>query len=106
MLLVEQALADLMSKGTKTKWGNLYGFILLPFNIALREDPLDYVREAKSTVDRKKNSYGIFCTYLLNKLILKTLGIKVCEAIYIHTQTHTHIYIYIYILIFLFAGKF
>ncbi|XP_062082159.1 wax ester synthase/diacylglycerol acyltransferase 5-like isoform X2 [Humulus lupulus] len=71
-----QALADLMSNGTKTKWGNLYGFILLPFKIALRDDPLDYVRAAKSTVDRKKNSGGIFCTYLLNKIILKTLGIK------------------------------
>ncbi|POO01188.1 O-acyltransferase [Trema orientale] len=76
-----QDVADLMSKGTKTKWGNLYGFILLPFTIALREDPLDYVREAKSTVDRKKHSYGIFCTYLLNKLVLKTLGIKAAATV-------------------------
>ncbi|XP_030503296.2 wax ester synthase/diacylglycerol acyltransferase 5 [Cannabis sativa] len=76
-----QDLADLMSKGTKSKWGNLYGFILLPFKIALRDDPLDYVRVAKSTVDKKKNSGGIFCTYLLNKIILKTFGIKAAAKV-------------------------
>ena len=44
----------MMEKGTKAKWGNCIGSVLLPFAIALRDDPLDYVRQAKATIDRKK----------------------------------------------------
>ncbi|POO01190.1 O-acyltransferase [Trema orientale] len=65
---------------SKTKLGNVVGFLHLPFTISLQEDPLDYIRGAKSTVDRKKNSYGSLFTYLFNKLLLKTLGTKAAVA--------------------------
>ncbi|KAG5629783.1 hypothetical protein H5410_001500 [Solanum commersonii] len=45
-----QALVDMMEKETKAKWGNWVGFALLPFKIALQDDPLDYIREAKATI--------------------------------------------------------
>lgn len=72
-----QALADMMEKDTEAKWGNWIGFVLLPFKIALRDDPLDYVRDAKSTIDRKKNSLEAVYTHYIADLVLKFFGIKV-----------------------------
>ncbi|XP_021909278.1 O-acyltransferase WSD1-like [Carica papaya] len=51
-----QVLANMMAKGSKAIWGNCIGYILIPFTIALQKDPLDYIRTAKSIVDRKKLS--------------------------------------------------
>lgn len=72
-----QALADMMEKEGEAKWGNWIGYVLLPFTIAIRDDPIDYVREAKATVDRKKRSLEAFCTFSIAEMILKLLGIKV-----------------------------
>lgn len=72
-----QALADMMEKEGEGKWGNWIGYVLLPFTIAIRDDPLDYVREAKATVDRKKHSLEAFCTFSIAEMILKLFGIKV-----------------------------
>ncbi|KAJ9539135.1 hypothetical protein OSB04_031868 [Centaurea solstitialis] len=71
-----QALADMMEHDTKAKWGNWFGYVLLPFNIGIKDDPLDYVREAKATVDRKKHSLeALYSSYMI-KLVLKLFGIK------------------------------
>ncbi|XP_062148270.1 wax ester synthase/diacylglycerol acyltransferase 5-like isoform X2 [Alnus glutinosa] len=59
-----QDLADMMAKGSKARWGNLIGYILLPFTIALQDNPLDYVRQAKATIDRKKLSLEAICTFV------------------------------------------
>ncbi|XP_065860208.1 wax ester synthase/diacylglycerol acyltransferase 11-like [Euphorbia lathyris] len=71
-----QALADMMEKDTKAKWGNWIGYVLLPITIAIKDDPLDYVREAKSTVDRKKHSLEAFFTFCIADIFLKLFGIK------------------------------
>ncbi|XP_021893046.1 O-acyltransferase WSD1-like [Carica papaya] len=76
-----QALADMMEKNTEAKWGNWIGFILLPFDIAIRDDPLDYVRQAKATVDRKKRSLEAIYTFSISELVLKLFGIKVASAL-------------------------
>ena len=34
-------LAEMMEKGSKAKWGNWIGCVLLPFDAALHDDPLD-----------------------------------------------------------------
>lgn len=65
-----------MMKDTKAKWGNWIGYVLLPFNIAIRDDPLDYVREAKATVDRKKHSLEAIFTFSIAEMVLKLFGIK------------------------------
>ncbi|XP_024024176.1 O-acyltransferase WSD1 [Morus notabilis] len=75
-----QALTDMMAKNSKAKWGNLLGYLLLPFNIALQDDPLDYVRQAKATIDRKKHSLEAICTYLCARFLQKIFGVEITAA--------------------------
>jgi hypothetical protein len=53
------------------------GYIICPFSIALHEDPLEYVRQAKATVERKKHSLEAICSYAFAKLVLNLFGVKV-----------------------------
>nr|XP_011470231.1 PREDICTED: O-acyltransferase WSD1-like isoform X1 [Fragaria vesca subsp. vesca] len=76
-----QDLADMMAKKSKTKWGNRIGYVLVPFIIALQDDPLDYVRGAKSHLDRKKHSLEAFCTYLCANVLTKLIGAKGAGAV-------------------------
>ncbi|KAJ9539241.1 hypothetical protein OSB04_031974 [Centaurea solstitialis] len=88
-----QALSDMMEKDTEAKWGNSVSYVLLPFNIGIKDDPLDYVREAKATINRKKHSLEAFVIFYILKLVLNLFGIKVTSFkvynIYIHQNTHT-----------------
>ncbi|XP_006478432.2 wax ester synthase/diacylglycerol acyltransferase 4-like [Citrus sinensis] len=70
-----QELADTVKNGYKTKSGNKIGFVIFPFSIALRDDPLDYLREAKARMDRKKASLESEFSYLLSQYTVK-FGIK------------------------------
>ncbi|XP_060204170.1 wax ester synthase/diacylglycerol acyltransferase 11-like [Lycium barbarum] len=76
-------LADMMENGIKGKrgWGNWFGYVLLPFKIALCDDPLNYVKEAKATVDRKKRSFEALFTLTMAELVIKFFGIKVATAV-------------------------
>lgn len=71
-----QALADMMEKNSKVRWGNWISYVLLPFTISLKDDPLDYVREAKATINRKKLSLESLCTYSAAELLVKLFGAK------------------------------
>ncbi|KAF3634753.1 putative CAP [Capsicum annuum] len=85
-----QALADMMDKDTsEAKWGNLVGFVLVPFKIALQDEPLDYIRGAKATIDRKKNSLEAIYTSFITELALKFFGIKTSSWILHKTFTNT-----------------
>lgn len=75
-----QELADMMEKDTEAKWGNWVGYILLPFDIGLRDDPLDYIRKAKKTIDRKKHSLEVLVTSAIANFVLRLLGIKRASA--------------------------
>ncbi|KAI3803062.1 hypothetical protein L1987_31210 [Smallanthus sonchifolius] len=59
------------------QWGNRIGYVLLPFAIGLKSNPLDYVKEAKAVIDRKKSSLEPLYTYFVVYLVLKLFGIKV-----------------------------
>ncbi|VVA27389.1 PREDICTED: O-acyltransferase [Prunus dulcis] len=83
------ALADMMEKNTEAKWGNWIGYVLLPFTIALRDDPLDYIREAKTTIDRKKHSLEAIYTFSIAELVLKLFGIKRASALSHRIISHT-----------------
>ncbi|WMV50647.1 hypothetical protein MTR67_044032 [Solanum verrucosum] len=63
----------MMENGSKGKrgWGNWFGYALLPLKIALRDDPLDYVKEAKAAVDRKKRSFEALFTLTMAELLIK-----------------------------------
>ncbi|EFH42231.1 hypothetical protein ARALYDRAFT_918418 [Arabidopsis lyrata subsp. lyrata] len=87
-----EALADMMAKKSKCRWGNLFGYILLPFSVGLEADPLEYVRQAKATIDRKKNSLEAVFSMAFFKLILKVLGLKASVVLVrkvIHSTTLT-----------------
>ncbi|CAH1426570.1 unnamed protein product [Lactuca virosa] len=67
---------ETMKTGKMGRWGNQIGYVLLPFAIGLKTDPLDYVKEAKAVIDRKKASLEPLYTYFVVYLVLKLFGIK------------------------------
>ncbi|XP_064959300.1 wax ester synthase/diacylglycerol acyltransferase 11-like [Musa acuminata AAA Group] len=84
------ALAELMEgRDDGTKWGNLIGYIILPFEIFNHKDPLDYVRRGKAIADRKKNSLEAIFTYKSAELVVKCLGIKAAAKLCHRMLTHT-----------------
>lgn len=68
------------------------GYIILPFSIVLYKDPLEYVRHAKATIDRKKHSLEAICSYACAKLVLNLLGVKVIG--------YCHEFLYSFLLVF------
>ncbi|XP_076955730.1 wax ester synthase/diacylglycerol acyltransferase 11-like [Bidens hawaiensis] len=76
-----QALADLMEKNAEAKWGNWLGYVILPLTIGIRDDPLDYVREAKAMIDRKKHSLEALCSFSIGAFVFKLFGIKAANTI-------------------------
>ncbi|KNA25965.1 hypothetical protein SOVF_001870 [Spinacia oleracea] len=76
-----QDLADMMEKDAEVKWGNALGYMLLPFNLGLHDDPLDYVRSAKKTVDKKKHSLEAIYTFFMAEIVMKFFGSKVASGI-------------------------
>ncbi|XP_074319825.1 wax ester synthase/diacylglycerol acyltransferase 11-like isoform X2 [Silene latifolia] len=83
-------LAENMEASTKGKWncGNAIGYVHLPFHIAIRNDPLDYIRNAKATMDRKKHSLEALCTYKITRIVLKTLGLRAIAALVYRVISH------------------
>ncbi|XP_076909931.1 wax ester synthase/diacylglycerol acyltransferase 11-like [Bidens hawaiensis] len=70
-------LAETMKTGkVGRQWGNRIGYVLLPFAIGVKRNPLDYVKEAKAVIDRKKFSLEPLFTHYVVYLILKLFGIK------------------------------
>ena len=67
----------MMEKGSKAKWGNWFGCVLLPFDVVIHDDPLDYIRQTKATIDRKKHSLEAVVTYFLLSMVVKIFGAKV-----------------------------
>ncbi|GJT61386.1 O-acyltransferase WSD1-like protein [Tanacetum coccineum] len=58
------------------RWGNKAAFVLLPFNIKPMKDPLDYLRDVKTIMERKKASFEAVCIFFITKLSIKLLGVK------------------------------
>ncbi|XP_057981127.1 wax ester synthase/diacylglycerol acyltransferase 11-like [Malania oleifera] len=82
-------LAEMMKKGSKARWGNSIGYVLLPLTIALRDDPLDYVRGAKVAMDRKKASFEATCVSHMAKLIPKLFGFKAASILSYRVPSRT-----------------
>ncbi|VAI20321.1 unnamed protein product [Triticum turgidum subsp. durum] len=73
-----QTYVDMIDSGKSNDvdWGNQLGYILLPFHLAMHDDPLAYVRKAKKTVDRKKSSLEVIFTCKMGESFLKMFGLK------------------------------
>ncbi|KAM3287393.1 hypothetical protein P3S67_020823 [Capsicum chacoense] len=86
-------LADMMENGSKGKrgWGNWFGYALLPFKIALRDNPLDYVKEAKATIDRKKQSFEALFTLTMAQILIKLFGVKVATDVTLRVLSNSTI---------------
>ena len=67
----------MMEKESKVKGGNWIGCMLLLFAIALYDDPLNYIRQTKATIDRKKRYHEAIFTFFIIKMVLKLFGAKV-----------------------------
>ncbi|MQM16700.1 hypothetical protein Taro_049659 [Colocasia esculenta] len=85
------ALADMMEEGNNNsrRWGNWLGYIIIPFSISKREDPLEYMRVAKAIADRKKCSLEAIFTYASASLLVKIFGVKVACALSHRVLSHT-----------------
>ncbi|KAL3565453.1 hypothetical protein D5086_033499 [Populus alba] len=85
--LGNEGVAEKTKSSSNVRLGNLIGYVLFPFTIALREDALDYVRSAKATGKRKKASLEAIYTYFMAKTFLKLFGTK---ALMIHIVSYAN----------------
>ncbi|KAL0701534.1 hypothetical protein Bca4012_057656 [Brassica carinata] len=74
-------LANMMAKGSKCRWGNSIGYVLIPLWIKAEDNILEYVRQAKTTMDRKKHSLEPLFFYGLLKLTVEAFGIPALKAL-------------------------
>ncbi|MCL7038659.1 hypothetical protein MKW94_030812 [Papaver nudicaule] len=75
-----QDMPNLVKNNTVTSWwGNKFAFILLPIHPHknVGNDPLQYVKNAKDMIDKKKLSLEAHLTYAIGKLVMSLFGPKV-----------------------------
>ncbi|KAF7034210.1 hypothetical protein CFC21_045260 [Triticum aestivum] len=65
---------------TRVETGNRLSSLICPFNIALQDDPLEYVREAKRFMHRKKSSLEVLFTRVVGEFLVKNFGVKKAGA--------------------------
>ncbi|XP_019229806.1 PREDICTED: O-acyltransferase WSD1-like [Nicotiana attenuata] len=70
------AVSKMIEKNAAVIQGNCFAFVIIPLNIVQLENPLDYVRKAKTTMDRTKHSLASLCTFYVLQFILKFFGFK------------------------------
>uniref|UniRef100_A0A8I7B4Q8 Diacylglycerol O-acyltransferase n=1 Tax=Hordeum vulgare subsp. vulgare TaxID=112509 RepID=A0A8I7B4Q8_HORVV len=68
-------------KSNDVTWGNKLGYIILPFHIAMHDDQMAYIREAKKMVERKKRSLEVIMTQKILAIFLKCFGLKAAAFI-------------------------
>ncbi|KAK8529876.1 hypothetical protein V6N13_102767 [Hibiscus sabdariffa] len=72
-----QELSEVMKKNSEARWGNKFGAILLPvYYHKPGNDPLEWLKRAKVTVDKKKHSLEAYVTYRLRDLVMTLFGPK------------------------------
>ncbi|KAJ8747580.1 hypothetical protein K2173_014426 [Erythroxylum novogranatense] len=72
-----QDMSELMTKDSRSRWGNRFGMLLLPVYYQKGGvDPLEYVKRAKKVIDRKKRSLEAHFSYYIGYLIMSWLGSK------------------------------
>ncbi|KAM7467699.1 hypothetical protein LguiB_015261 [Lonicera macranthoides] len=76
-----EALAEMMERESRITWGNKFGYVVIPLNVASEEDPLDYIHKAKATIDRKKHSFEALFSYLTNELVVRFFGVQAVSAL-------------------------
>ncbi|XP_039157574.1 O-acyltransferase WSD1-like [Eucalyptus grandis] len=77
-----QELSNLMKGNPGLRWGNKFGIILLPVHYSRScGDPLEYLRKAKSMMDRKKKSLEAHFSYKIGDMAMTFLGAHVASLL-------------------------
>ncbi|GMI83670.1 NTHASE/DIACYLGLYCEROL ACYLTRANSFERASE 11, FOLDED PETAL 1 [Hibiscus trionum] len=72
-----QELSELIKNKSDARWGNKFGVILLPvYYHKSGNDPLECLKRAKATVDKKKHSLEAILSYWIGDLVMSLLGAK------------------------------
>ncbi|XP_014521329.1 O-acyltransferase WSD1-like [Vigna radiata var. radiata] len=86
-----QDLSNLMKSNSGARWGNKFGMILLPiyYHRSNFSDPLEYLKRAKATIDRKKRSLEASFSYKIGDFVMSTLGPKFAGLLNYRILCHT-----------------
>ncbi|XP_068656749.1 wax ester synthase/diacylglycerol acyltransferase 5-like [Aristolochia californica] len=78
-----QDLSLMLKQGSKTRWGNQMGYVVLPIDVQQKDptDPLEYLRKAKAMLDRKKLSLEARFSYKMGSLVMSLFGPKIATWI-------------------------
>lgn len=72
-----QEMSNLMKENSKAGWGNKFGVMLLPvYYHKSVVDPLQYLKVAKTMIDKKKHSLEAYFSYIIGDLVMSYLGPK------------------------------
>ncbi|GAB2267570.1 hypothetical protein Dimus_002550 [Dionaea muscipula] len=74
-----QEMSNLMKKDSRARWGNRFGYIILPvyYHKVAADGPLGYVRIAKKMTNRKKQSLEAHFSYASSHIVMSCFGPKV-----------------------------
>ncbi|XP_055827482.1 wax ester synthase/diacylglycerol acyltransferase 11-like [Solanum dulcamara] len=84
-----KVLAEMMEKKSMAKWGNEIGYVLTRFPIRLLDNPLDYIRQAKTNIDKKKVSLESRFTFRAAKLLQEIIGTDMAAKLTSRVLYHT-----------------
>ncbi|KDP25010.1 hypothetical protein JCGZ_23993 [Jatropha curcas] len=84
-----QDLKEMMKSNSASRWGNKFGFLLLPVHYHHKMEPLQYVKRAKTMIDRKKQTLEAHFTYRIGDLVMSWLGSKVAYLLNYRILCHT-----------------
>ncbi|KAK1560361.1 hypothetical protein Q3G72_025762 [Acer saccharum] len=73
-----QELSNMMKSNSGSRWGNKFGMLLLPvYYHKTSGNPLDYLKRAKTMIDRKKQSLEGHLSYNIGNILMSWFGPKV-----------------------------
>lgn len=67
----------MMEKRSTSRWGNSIGYVMIPLWMRPENNIFEYIRRAKTIMDRKKLSLEPQFSYVLLKLTVEVFGFKV-----------------------------
>ncbi|KAJ0232016.1 hypothetical protein HA466_0294880 [Hirschfeldia incana] len=74
-------LAKMMEKRSTSRWGNSIGYAIIPLWMRSENDIFEYIRRAKTIMDRKKRSLEPLFSYVLLKLTVEVFGFKALRTL-------------------------
>ncbi|CAH8334695.1 unnamed protein product [Eruca vesicaria subsp. sativa] len=74
-------LDKMMEKRSTSRWGNSIGYAMIPLWMRSENDIFEYIRRAKTIMDRKKLSLEPLFSYVLLKLTVEVFGFKALRTL-------------------------